>query len=332
MQKKISRLQDKLKAVTDKTGVLLDEADHNDFKELLIKQSGDIMKNYHKDSFEYLFWEQQLKAARCNDARQMRWHPVIIKWCLYLRNKSSGMYEALRESGCIALPSQRTLRDYTHCFDSKIGFSNDVDGMLMDAAKLSSCEEHEKYVGILIDEMHIRKELIYSKHKGSLTGFANLGDINEQMLHFERSLDSDSEETHPRDNVAKTMMVFMVKGLFSPLAFPYVFFPCAKVSGDLLHKPLWDCIFRLERCGFKVLFVTADGASTNRFLFKMHDRSESLLYKVKNKYASDARDVFYFSDLPHLIKTTRNCWESKQRHMSVSVFCTTCMWLKLFVT
>ena len=50
MQKKISRLQDILKAVTDKTGVLLDEADHNDFKELLIKQSGDIVKNYHKDS------------------------------------------------------------------------------------------------------------------------------------------------------------------------------------------------------------------------------------------------------------------------------------------
>lgn len=114
------------------------------------------------------------------------------------------------------------------------------------------------------------------------------------------------------------MMVFMVKGLFTSLAFPYAFFPCATVSGDMLYKPLWDCIFRLERCGFKVLFITADGASTNRFLFKMHDTSEPLLYKVKNRYASECRDVFFFSDPPHLIKTTRNCWASKQKQLMVS--------------
>ena len=120
------------------------------------------------------------------------------------------------------------------------------------------------------------------------------------------------------DNIAKTMMVFMVKGLFTSLAFPYAFFPCATVSGDMLYKPLWDCIFRLERCGLKVLFITADGASTNQFLFKMHDTSEPLLYKVKNRYASECRDAFFFSDPPHLIKTTRNCWASKQKQLMVS--------------
>ena len=105
---------------------------------------------YLKNSFEYLFWEQEMKVAQCKDSCQMRWHPIIIKWCLYLRNKSSGMYETLRHSGCIFLPSQRTLRDYTHCFEAKIGFSDDVDHMLMNTAKLSSCEEYQKYVGILI--------------------------------------------------------------------------------------------------------------------------------------------------------------------------------------
>ena len=78
------------------------------------------------------------------------------------------MYEVLRESGYISLPLQRTLRDYTHCSEAKVRFSDDVDRMLMNAAKLSSCEEYQKYVGILIGEMHIREELIYSKHKGCL--------------------------------------------------------------------------------------------------------------------------------------------------------------------
>ena len=158
MQKRIIRLKDKLQVAANQKGVLLDEADYNDFKELLISESGKISKQYVKDSFEYLFWEQQMKAAQCKDARQMRWHPVIIKWCLYLRNKSSGMYEALRESGCISLPSQRTLRDYTHCFDVNIGFSDDVDHMLMKVVTLSSCEEYQKYVGILIDEIPYRKD------------------------------------------------------------------------------------------------------------------------------------------------------------------------------
>ena len=44
----------------------------------------------------------------------------------------------------------------------------------MDAAKLSTCEDYPKYVDILIDETYISEELIYPKHKGCLSGFANL--------------------------------------------------------------------------------------------------------------------------------------------------------------
>ena len=54
----------------------------------------------------------------------------------YLRYKSSGAYEMLRESGCIKLPSQRTLRDYTHVFKSVSGFSVDVDVQLMKDVKM----------------------------------------------------------------------------------------------------------------------------------------------------------------------------------------------------
>ena len=127
MQKKINRLKDKLQVTADDRGMLLDDVDHSDFKSLMLSESTKITKKYHKDSFEYLFWEQQMKAAQCRDACHMRWHPVMIKWCLYLRNKSSGMYEALRESGCISLPSQRTPRGYTHCINATVGFSDDVD-------------------------------------------------------------------------------------------------------------------------------------------------------------------------------------------------------------
>ena len=61
-------------------------------------------------------------------------------------------------------------------------------------------------VGILIDEMHIREDLVYFKHTGQLCGFANMGDIDEQLLTYEKVL-NNSYDTSPRP-LAKTMMIF----------------------------------------------------------------------------------------------------------------------------
>ena len=72
----------------------------------------------------------------------------------------------LRESGAIRLPSQRTLRDYTYYTKATTGFSDEVDRQLMEAAKIHSCPEREKYVLTSMDEMHIREDLVYDKHTG----------------------------------------------------------------------------------------------------------------------------------------------------------------------
>ena len=53
-----------------------------------------------------------------------------------------------------------------------------------------------------------------------------------------------------------------------------------------------------------------DGNAINRRLIKMHDETE-LVYKIPNPFADDARDFFFFSDPPHLLKTIRNCWKDR---------------------
>ena len=51
---------------------------------------------------------------------------------------------------------------------------------------------------------------------------------------------------------------------------------------------------------------------------KLHDTAlKGVLHKVPNIHAPDKRDLFFFSDAPHLIKTTRNCWSSKCRMLWV---------------
>ena len=161
---------------------------------------------------------------------------------------------SLRESGCLRLPPQRTLRDYTHYVKAAAGFSHEVDIMLLKAANVEVCPEWEKLVLLLLDEMHIREDniIVYSKHSREMIGFANLGEINEHLLAFEHSMLSD--EPAPL-SPAKTMMVFMVRRLFHSLQFPYAQFPCSELTGELLYEPFWEAVSRIENVGLKVGFI-----------------------------------------------------------------------------
>ena len=85
----------------------------------------------------------------------------------------------LRESGCITLPSTRTLRDYTHYNNTKIGFSVATDLELLQLVK--GYEPWQKLVGISVDEMYIREGVVFDKHTGEIVGFTDVGDINNHL-------------------------------------------------------------------------------------------------------------------------------------------------------
>ena len=142
---------------TAKSGVCLDDGMHDDLKTIIKEEEKNVLELYPKDSFLHLFWKHQ-KEALSKKPKGMRWHPMMVRWCLYLRHQSNIAYDVLRDSG-IALPSQRTLRDYTHCFKVATGFSKDVDQQLMLASQILTCEEWKKNVVVLVDEMYLR----YSK-------------------------------------------------------------------------------------------------------------------------------------------------------------------------
>lgn len=64
--------------------------------------------------------------------------------------------------------------------------------------------------------------------------------------------------------------------------------------------------------------LVCDGLSVNRRFFKLHAPDDKeLIYSVPNPYTSESRQFFFFSDPPHLIKTVRNAWENKKRHLQV---------------
>ena len=94
-----------------------------------------------------------------------------------------------------------------------------------------------------------REDLVYDKYTGNLIGYTDLGEVNNHLLAFQRMVESDaSEPAQP----AKSILAFMVKGLFTGLKFPYVHFSSTKLTGDSLFQLFWEVVRKLEKIGLRV--------------------------------------------------------------------------------
>ena len=92
---------------------------------------------------------------------------------------------------------------------------------------------------------------MYDKYTGNLIGYTDLGEVNNHLLAFQQMVESDaSEPAQP----AKSILAFMVKGLFTGLKFPYVHFSCTKLTGDSLFQLFWEVVRKLEKIGLRVTY------------------------------------------------------------------------------
>ena len=108
---RINRLKQKIADIINKDGITVDDELHEDLKAITAENTKEMEASNPHDSFKRLFWEQQQKAA---SFKNPRWHPLFIKWCIYLHHLSGSAYDMYQKSDCVKLSSQRTLRDYTY--------------------------------------------------------------------------------------------------------------------------------------------------------------------------------------------------------------------------
>ena len=66
----------------------------------------------------------------------------------------------------------------------------------MRVAKVDAMQDFQKCVCITIDEMHIWEGLVFNKNTGAMVEYTDLGDVNNQLLKFERSLTA-TQSTSP---------------------------------------------------------------------------------------------------------------------------------------
>ena len=249
--------------------------------------------------FVKLFWEEQTKY---NSMGSVRYHPMIIRFALSLAIKSPAAYEELRKSGIMILPCRRTLRDYKNAITPSTGFN---PGVIAELRKMcQDLNDLEKFVVLSFDEVKIQSNLIFDKHSGRIIGFVDFGDE-----------DINTGTLTSVNNVATHVMSFHLRTFLGHVKFHLGFFATEGALSFQIYPLFWKAVGLLEMsCNLQVIGAVCDGASPNRKFFKMHSKIDGsgkhdVTYRTTNLY-DRSRFIWFFSDYPHLMKTSRNWLEN----------------------
>jgi hypothetical protein len=323
LDKRVNVLETKLKACRKKcrdviaqNGAELNDDDSDILTQLAAECKEAALAQFPAGSFQQTLFQQQLKYNSLKRKSSIRWHPAVIRWCLFIKSKSAKAYEGLRSF--LSLPSSRTLYDYTHYTEHCTGINpKTVEQLIAKATSLGCYSEADKsYVGILLDEVKIKSNLVYNKTTGELVGYVSLDKVADELQNLEQLSGGDKQ-------LAEHMLVTMVRGITTGLRYPLSAYATKSASASSLYSIMWECVESLETiAGLKVLYICCDGAVQNRKFFNLHaaECNNLPVHKTKNLYATDGREIFFISDPPHLLKTARNCLasshsKSKTRHL-----------------
>ena len=87
----------------------------------------------------------------------------------------------------LALPSKRTLQDYTHVTKFEAGTSSAVIERMKKDMDFNHLSPSQRKIGLLMDEMKIKSGLVFNKSSGRLVGFIELPEVNEELKQLEAS-------------------------------------------------------------------------------------------------------------------------------------------------
>ena len=157
--------------------------------------------------------------------------------------------------------------------------------------------------------MKIKSGLAYCLHSRKILGCTETGDFNEDLSAFERKC---NETTDPP--LATHVLVLMIHGIASELQKPVAYFLChSGFTSNELYTVLNEAVGILEFVGFTVHCYVSDGASTNQKFYSMQQLNsdpsstfDGVTFATSHIIKPDDKH-FFICDVPHLIKTTRNC-------------------------
>ena len=123
-------------------GVELSKEQNENLSKILKENPPD----FEEGSPAWLLWQQQKEIAEKKDSRGMRWHPLMIRWCLSIYYTSASAYKQLSSNklSFLKMPHISTLKKYGNFTKPTSGFNPDILNELMTEAKLDSPQSFKK--------------------------------------------------------------------------------------------------------------------------------------------------------------------------------------------
>ena len=249
---------------------------------------------------EFLVSQQK---ALSHKPKGRRWSKSIIRICLTLWCRSQKCDKELRDSGFLLLPSQRTLQIYKNKINQKPGINNELIHWMKNEALSRNLPPGGYEGGLILDEMSIQSDLEFCSRDGNvyLWGFKEVTDESE----FIESILNGKKEI----KLATHVLQFVFLG-FTGFRFPLFHFPTEQASALELYLLFWKIVNILSTFGFKIQYVSLDGAPTNwDFAKLLLGTFKSDLIKtmtVKNIFSFKQEPICVIMDYSHLIKNIRN--------------------------
>lgn len=297
----IDRFEERYEEIMKKEQVKVDRNLSNDLLEIL--QASDLTENQSR------FLQLQFVAMQA-EGSSVKWHSIMIRLALSSYLRSPSPYDAWQKSGFIKLPTSRTLYDYTHAHKLQQGVDHTIiESVAKRVAFAAESKKHKQYHVLMADEIHVSKNLVIEKSTGQVIGFKDLDKIDQEVATLDSLLDNPDKQLEPE--IATKILSFMVKACSSKVKDVVASFPVCNPSPKQMYSWTWEVIGALEKSGVKIIAFVCDGAPSNRAFFKLHKPVTKLpsgvIFDTINKYDPE-KVLYFFSDIPHLLKTIRNAF------------------------
>ena len=147
-----------------------------------------------------------------------------------------------------------------------------------------------------------------ASENGQISGYIALDDLDQALEELLNSNQATAVATHA--------LAYMMQGITQHINYPLAIYGTKSATSSQMYNTVWERVEDCELAGFKVRPFICDGASANGKMFKLHASdypADEKVHRCMNKFAD--RPIYFVSDVPHLIKTTRNCMENSGSHL-----------------
>lgn len=246
----------------------------------------------HNPTFQFI--KSQLQLCLLPKHRR-EYNRNFIVLCSIFHLISPHAYKFIRNHSHLILPHVNTLN--TVCSNlngSPILEQNPTYFLEYIKHKAQTFEKHEKYVILMVDEIHIKPYMDYKG--GNVVG---------------SSADNST--------LASSAQVFMIQTILSSRKEVVHILPVSKITADSLHSIISKVIVGLDSIGLFVLAVVTDNNAVNSKAMSKFSSPPELKIQYCNP-ASPDKPLFYLIDSVHLFKCVRNNWLNQKTNDREFVF------------